>query len=162
MDAKRTFRTIRRTATSLAVPLRVLVMAFAIVFSPLGFSFSVCQCLPCECSLSEDVSCGCCCTESVQTNCCSTSCCDGVDCDDFGENEGSECSGNCTLCHCDMGLAVNPEELPGINDAAKPVLDVPSKSFEPIQAWRSSSHRVDRSKVLLTQDFHALHCRWLI
>jgi len=160
MNAKRTFRKIRRTALSLMATLRVLVMAFAVAFSPLGFSFSACHCLPCECSAAENVSCGCCTDSVVTTCCCSTGCCD------HGESEDSECPIDCALCQCqcecDMGIAVDPVEMPAINDAAKPTLDTATEFVEQVHTLRSSSHHVDRYEVLLAQEFHALHCCWLI
>lgn len=156
MSARRTFRAFRRATVSLVVSLRLLVMIFAIVTSPLGFSLSTCHCSACECTPSDDG--GCCCSTPTTSCCSATSCCSDEGCD----NDESIADCECGPCHCELGLSVEPVAMPGINDAAKPIADTSLEITEAIQSEHSEVRMPELAVPLPSQNFHAMHCRWLI
>ena len=154
MHAKHTFQLIRKATCSIAVSLRILVMVLGITLSPLGISFSTCECSACECSELES---GCCCGDSAPSSCCSSDGC-RITCDDE-ENHGS-C--DCDPCQCDLGIAVDPISMPRIVDAEGPSLIPPSEFSEPIPTIQSSLVQIDRFEVTQNFNLHATYCRWLI
>lgn len=155
MDAKRTFQLIRKATCSIAVSLRILAIVIGITLSPLGISFSTCQCSACECSQLETY-CGC--GDSSSSSCCSSDGC-RITCDD----EESHSSCECDPCQCDLGIAVDPISMPGIVDASKPFsIASPEALPEPVPVDQSSLIQIDRLEVAWESDLHATYCRWLI
>ena len=154
MDAKRTFQLIRKATCSIAASLRVLVIVLGITLSPLGISFSTCQCSACECSQLES---GCCCDDSPPSSCCSSDGC-RITCND----EESHSSCECDPCQCDLGIAVEPVSMPKIVDATKPILTTPPEFPEPVPTGQSRPVQIDRFEVAWDSDLHAIYCRWLI
>ena len=157
MDAGRTFRTIHQVVRPTGKMLRVFVMVFAIAFSPLGVSFSTCHCAACDCSQSIDGAC--CCTGPAVEHSCVDACCQQdtlrttasilVECDSNSSDE--ECSCDCHDCHCDVGIAIDPTPLPGINDASKPTLDATPQVYEILPAERSLLTEIIRPQIRLTK-----------
>lgn len=154
MNAKCTFQMIRKATCLIAVSLRILAIVLAITLSPLGISFSMCQCSACECSQLES---GCCCSDSPSSSCCSSDGC-RITCDD--EENHSSCE--CEPCQCDLGIALDPISMPGIVDDAKPTLTAPPEFPETVPADQLSLTQIDRFEVLGNSGLHAIYCRWLI
>lgn len=154
MDAKRTFQLIRKATCSIAVSLRILAIVLAITLSPLGISFSTCQCLACECSQLES---GCCCDDSPPSSCCSSDGC-RTTCDDKESHSSCECD----PCQCDLGITVEPVSIPKIVDAAKPFLIAPPEFSEPVPTDQLSLTQIDQFECSRDSDLHVIYCRWLI
>jgi len=151
MFAKQTIQSIRKATCSIAVSLRVLVLVFAMVLSPLGFSFSTCHCSAHECGeLENGVS-----ADSSPCCCCSTDCGSSE-----SDTEGRSCE--CDPCNCDFGIAINPILIPKIVDAAKPISISAPDFLEPITTHQPSLRQVDRHRVSLTSNLHAVYCCWQI
>ena len=175
MDANRTFRSIRKAAHSVVETLRVFVIMFAIAFSPLGLSINACQCFGCECSQTDDGACPCshpeidsCCSSG---NCSSSGCCDpssfrttaSILVDSTQDlDAGKECGCDCHDCHCNVGIAVDPIALPGINDASKPILDFEPEVLETLPTPQLSQLHHELPSAVVVQQFRVIHCCWLI
>ena len=153
MFAKNTFNSLRKTSCSIAAWLRVLAITVAIALSPLGFSFSTCQCSACDCSELESGSCG---IELAPCRCCSSG-----GCGTSPNDEERKVSCECLPCQCDLGIAVDPTPMPGTVDASKPISNSADYA-ELISPAKSGCLLIVRCKVPLTFNIHTVYCRWLI
>lgn len=150
----------RNSVFAVASVLRVLVMVLAISIGPLGVTFQVCHCVPCENSCQGD---SCCCSNLENNSCCTQECCGQRFCDIEAEpsDYDGDCVCECHVCQCDLGLAVDPERMPGIKDTIPQVLDDACLCVGLAMA-DSSTGLPEKFEILLTRDIFALHCRWLI
>jgi len=154
MDIKRTSQWIHKASCSIAVSLRIFVIALGITLSPLGITFSNCECFACDCS---EIEAGCCCGDSQPSSCCSSDGC-RVTCNDEANHDSCVCH----PCQCDLGIAVDPISIPGIVDAEDPLSKASPEFPELIPAVRSIHNHIDRREVLLSSNLHVVYCRWLI
>ena len=165
MNKKRVFRALCGAALTVGLKLRVLVMVFAVALAPLGVTFKVCHCTPCESTCSGAP---CCCTNLEIASCCDEACCDEACCDQHCCDipiglavEDLECDCSCHVCQCDLGIVVDPKNFPGINDGDSPLLDDVCWFVE-LATPNLSASSSGNFTLPLARDIRVLHCRWLI
>ena len=160
MNKKLAFRALCGTALTVGLKLRVLMLVFAVALAPLGVTFKLCHCTPCESTCSDAP---CCRTNLEVASCCDPACCDGQCCDipiGFAVDD-LECDCTCHVCQCDLGLIVDPKKFPGINDGDSPLLD-DIRWYVELATANFNTVRPDNFTLPLARDLRALHCRWLI
>ena len=141
-----TIRRLTKVLQPLAINLCVATMVLVMAFATVGITFQPCQCSVCLCDQEAR---SCCCAETPNSGC-------SCGCKELDDG----CS--CSFCMCSLGIDVDPDSLPRINDSVTPLVFTTTVSLTSPKPFLTALLRPNRTAVVSQTHLHALHCRWLI